>query len=125
MNFLADVGISPHSVRFLRGLGHDAIHLQELGLERLPDVAILAKAAVEQRIVLTHDLDFGDLLAASHATLPSVVLFRLSDMRPDSVNRQLEQVLTHHGATLKIGAIVSVSDRRIRVRFLPIRSSHR
>jgi predicted nuclease of predicted toxin-antitoxin system len=73
MKFLADMGISPKTVAFLRTLDHDATHLQEQGLERLPDSAILAKAREEARILLTHDLDFGELIAASGACLPSVM----------------------------------------------------
>lgn len=44
MRFLADMGISPKTVAFLRGLGHDAVHLHALGLDRLPDSAILELA---------------------------------------------------------------------------------
>jgi predicted nuclease of predicted toxin-antitoxin system len=60
MKFLADMGISPRTVTFLRELGHEAVHLHEEGLERLGDTAILAKARKEGRILLTHDLDFGE-----------------------------------------------------------------
>jgi len=60
MKFLADMGISPRTVEFLRDLGHDAVHLHELGLERLPDSQVLRKARNEKRILLTHDLDFAE-----------------------------------------------------------------
>jgi predicted nuclease of predicted toxin-antitoxin system len=43
MRFLADMGISPRTVVFLQGLGHDATHLHDEGLDRLQDPAILAK----------------------------------------------------------------------------------
>jgi predicted nuclease of predicted toxin-antitoxin system len=78
MKFLADMGISPGAVSHLRQQGYDAVHLIEQDLGRLPDDAILEKARVEARIVLTHDLDFADLMAVSRAELPSVVIFRLS-----------------------------------------------
>jgi predicted nuclease of predicted toxin-antitoxin system len=63
MKFLADMGVSPVTVGFLRGLGHEAVHLHEEGLDRLPDTSILEKARREGRVLLTSDLDFGDLLA--------------------------------------------------------------
>ena len=59
MRFLADMGISPNTVAFLRGLGYDALHLHEQGLDRLQDPLILEEARDEGRILLTHDLDFG------------------------------------------------------------------
>ena len=40
MKFLADMGVSPVTVGFLRGLGHEAVHLHEEGLDRLPDTSI-------------------------------------------------------------------------------------
>jgi predicted nuclease of predicted toxin-antitoxin system len=92
MKFLADMGISPKTVALLRALGHDATHLQEQGLERLPDPAIMTKAREEERILLTCDLGFGELVAASGARLPSVIIFRLRDMRPTHVNRHLSQL---------------------------------
>jgi predicted nuclease of predicted toxin-antitoxin system len=120
MKFLADMGISPKSVLYLRSLGHDAVHLYEEGLERLPDSAILKKGREEERIVLTHDLDFGELMAASEAEVPSVVIFRLRNMKPQWVNEHLNELIANHTAILRKGAIVSVSEGRIRVRSLPI-----
>jgi predicted nuclease of predicted toxin-antitoxin system len=120
MKFLADMGISPRTVTFLESLGLDAVHLQEQGLGRLSDPLILRKARERGRVLLTHDLDFGELMAASGAELPSVVIFRLHDMRPELVNVYREQILTVHGELLKQGLIVSVSERQIRLRNLPV-----
>jgi predicted nuclease of predicted toxin-antitoxin system len=78
------------------------------------------KAWEEGRILLTHDLDFGELLAASRRNLPSVVIFRLRDMRPDNVKFHIEKILERHSNALQKGAICSVSERNIRVRALPI-----
>ena len=123
MKFLADMGISPRAVEYLRTVGHDAVHLHELGLDRMADSEILAKARAESRVVITHDLDFGDLLAASQAVLPSVVIFRLPDMRPGSVIRHLDAILAQHLQALESGVILSVSERRLRLRRLPITRS--
>ncbi len=75
MRFLADMGISPKTVGFLRGLGHEVTHLHEEGLDELPDPLILEKARQEGRVLLTSDLDFSELVAASRAKLPSVISF--------------------------------------------------
>lgn len=123
MKFLADMGISPNTVSFLRGLGHDAVHLHEQGLDRLQDSVILEKAREEGRTLLTHDLDFGELIAASGARLPSIVVFRLRNMRPGRVNRYLNGIISQHGEALEQGAIISVTEGQTRVRFLPIRVS--
>jgi predicted nuclease of predicted toxin-antitoxin system len=61
------MGVSLSTVRALRSDGHNAVHLREEGLNRLPDAEILEKARQEQRVILTFDLDLGDLLAGDRA----------------------------------------------------------
>lgn len=84
MRFLADMGVSQRVVEWLRVAGHDAVHLRDDGLHRMPNGAIFAKAAGEQRVVLTFDLDFGEILAACSGQLVSVILFRLRITEPIS-----------------------------------------
>lgn len=120
MRLLADMGISPDVVDWLRTEGHDIDHLAERRLHRSSDPEILELAERESRIVLTHDLDFGYLLAAGRSALPSVIIFRLADMRPANVVTHLRLALTRHESALTAGAILAVTERRIRVRRLPI-----
>lgn len=120
MKFLADMGISLKTVAFLHSLGHDAVHLADQSLERLPDRDIVAKARQEERILLVHDLGFGELVAASGAMLPSVITFRLRNMHPDRVNRALQRLLPQHGDALERGAMISVTEGQVRVRSLPL-----
>jgi len=120
MKFLSDMGISPRTVGFLRKKGFDAVHLSEQGLYRMEDSAILNKAREEGRILLTHDLDFGEMMAASHAQLPSVIVFRLRNMRPENVNGYLEKILEEHEKRLKTGVFISVTEGRIRLRSFPM-----
>lgn len=123
MKFLADMGISPKTVAFLNDLGQEAVHLHDEGLERLPDPDILEKARHEGRVLLTHDLDFGELVAASGARLPSVIIFRLRNMHPEQVNYRLREIISQHHHPLAQGAVLSVSERQVRVRLLPINTS--
>ena len=125
MKFLVDMGISPRTVAFLKSHGHDATHLLDANLERLADPDILNKTRLEGRVLLTHDLDFGELLAASGAALPSVVIFRLQNMRPEQVNRYMLAVIKAYEAPLTAGAVLSVSESRVRLRHLPITPSLR
>jgi len=122
MRFLADMGISPKTAAFLRSLGHDAVHLHDQGLDGLEDPAILAKAREEGRILLTHDLDFGELIAVSGAMLPGVVVFRLRNMRPEAVSGYLQKIISRHAEAMEKGAIISVAEGQVRVRVLPLRT---
>lgn len=120
MKFLADMGISPRVVEVLRQKGHDAIHLAEQGLHRMMDSDILQKARLENRVLLTHDLDFGELLAASGGSLPSVIIFRLKDMRAPNVSRHLSSIIKQQSEALNKGAVCSVTEQKVRIRVLPI-----
>lgn len=120
MRFLADVGVSVSTTEMLRVHGHEALHLSEESLHRLPDDEILALARRDGRVILTFDLDFGDLLAAGSHPLPSVILFRLRDQTPPSVNPRLLTVIAERAEELQAGALVIVEDNRYRLRRLPI-----
>ena len=87
------------------------------------DTQILRKASLTQSILLTHDLDFGDLLAASGETLPSVIIFRLRNMRPEQVIQKLKDALPQCQGALKRGAVISLDETSLRVRLLPIKTT--
>ncbi|MCI0691936.1 DUF5615 family PIN-like protein [candidate division KSB1 bacterium] len=120
MRFLGDMGIAGSTMNWLKSKGHDAKHLRDEGLQRLPDDDIFAKAENEGRIILTFDLGFGDIAAAAGTMLPSIIIFRLLDQRPTNVNRRLDVVLQEAAAALSQGAIISVDEIRYRIRRLPI-----
>ncbi len=116
------MGVSEGIGAWLRKLRHDVVHLREEGLHQLPDVDIFAKALGEGRVILTFDLDFGEILALSGGRTVSVVLFRLNNTRTPFVKKRLEAVLPKVEEALLNGAIVVVEDGRHRVRRLPLGS---
>jgi predicted nuclease of predicted toxin-antitoxin system len=120
MKFLADMGISPKTCAFPKSLGHDCVHLLDEHLEKLPDPTILEKARDEERIILTHDLDFADLVAAAGRQLPSVIIFRLRNMNPIQVNHYIQELLATHEDVLSNGVLISVTEGQARIRQLPI-----
>jgi predicted nuclease of predicted toxin-antitoxin system len=89
-------------------------------MQRAPDADVVAHARADSTVVLTFDLDFGDVLALGVHDKLSVIIFRLSDERPESVNRRFAVILDDCAAVLESGALISVEDTRYRVRKLPI-----
>jgi predicted nuclease of predicted toxin-antitoxin system len=122
VRFLVDMNLSAGVAAALRAAGHEAVHLRELGLEALDDLGIFARAAAERRVVVTFDLDFADILAASSGRSVSVILLRLRAMTTANVVRRLPDVLRRTAADLESGAIVIVEEARLRIRRLPIGS---
>ena len=94
------MGVSMSTVASLREAGHDAVHLRDEGLLRMEDSDILDKARLENRVVLTFDLDFGNLLAASGEKLPSAIIFRLRNQTPSSVRPRLFEILSECASDL-------------------------
>jgi predicted nuclease of predicted toxin-antitoxin system len=115
------MGLAQSVVQWLRDEGHDALHLREHDLHRLPNGEIFDKAYSENRIILTFDLDFGEIVALSGGRTASFILFRLHNTTSEHVISRLKKVLDDSGQDLEKGAIVVVEENRHRVRRLPIR----
>ena len=120
MRFLADMGVDVRVVQWLRDQGHDAVHLRDEGLHRLPNGQIFAKAAHERRLLLTFDLDFGEIAALARDQPVTVILFRLHNTRGSHVISRLEAVLTDSPSALARPAVVLVEESRHRIRYLPV-----
>lgn len=120
IKFLADMGISQTIVHWLKEQGFEVVHIRDINMHRSLDSEILAEAKKDNRIVLTCDLDFGDLLAASGESYPSVVIFRLENETPSNMIKRLKQVLVESSEALRSGAVITVEEARHRVRVLPI-----
>jgi predicted nuclease of predicted toxin-antitoxin system len=90
-------------------------------MQSAADFRIFDRAAVERRIVVSADTDFGTLLATRRAALPSVILFRHgSQHRPDEQAALLAANLPALEADLERGSIIVLEPSRIRVRALPL-----
>jgi predicted nuclease of predicted toxin-antitoxin system len=120
MKFLVDVALSPKTVKVLRISGYEAVRVNELGMAKSKDGEILEYAAKNDMIVITADLDFGDILAFMGYKNPSVIIFRLKEPSPDHVNSLLLSAIPRIKDSLDKGSIVVIEDCRIRVRELPV-----
>ena len=115
-----DACVDVRVAAWLRGQGHDAVHLSEQGLQRLADGDIFRKAVAEDRCVLTFDLDFSEIAAFAGDTKGSVILLRIADPGFRRVVDRLSSVLAESTGAIGKGAVISVEETRHRVRYLPI-----
>jgi len=74
MRFLIDNNLSPLLADRLKAAGHDVVHVRDVGLQASTDSAVLERARIENRVLISADTDFGSLLARSHSLSPSVLL---------------------------------------------------
>lgn len=120
MKFLVDMNLSPKWCAILQAAGWDSVHWSSVGSADAADFDIMQRALDEQRVVLTNDLDFGAMLAATRAQGPSVVQVRTQDVRPSSMAPLLIPVLHRFQNELEAGALLIVDEARSRVRVLPL-----
>jgi predicted nuclease of predicted toxin-antitoxin system len=104
---------------WLNSHGHEAIHLRDQGLQRLSNGAIFDKGIAESRVIVTFDLDFGEIVALSKGRKTGVVLFRLRNTRVSFVIQRLSEVIAECSDALARGAVVIVEETRHRVREFP------
>lgn len=115
------MNMSPRLADYLRDAGFDARHWSWLGRAEATDDTIAAYAVAEASVVVTHDLDFGAILAATAGLSPSVVIIRDDDLSVAALGEKLTTVLLDLAGELDTGALVIVDTARVRIRILPLR----
>lgn len=120
MKLLVDMNLSPRWVNLLADAGIEAAHWSTLGAATAPDTEIMAFARANDYVVLTHDLDFSAILAATHGDKPSVVQIRSDDVKPEVIGRLVINALRQMSIELDEGALLTVDPNRTRLRLLPL-----
>ncbi|MBM3568923.1 MAG: hypothetical protein FJX46_09230 [Alphaproteobacteria bacterium] len=122
MRFLVDQCVSPQVGEVLRRFGHDAVHLRDRGMSRSTDRQVFEFAAIEGRVVVTFDLDFGELAMQSEMSGGRVIVMRFEDQRAVSVVARLLEIMPLIGS-LGASWVVTLESNRSRVMPLPIGES--
>lgn len=112
---LTDENVSPRVVAFLRATGYDVSDIKELGLFGLPDREVLARAHEEQRIVITHDADFGMLAINQGVPFTAIIYIRLRNLSADAVIGVLYRFIKTE-ISINNGMLVVIEEDRVRVR---------
>jgi predicted nuclease of predicted toxin-antitoxin system len=120
LKLLIDMNLPPAWEAVLQAHGFTAIHWSKAGDPRAPDHVLMDWAVANGYIVFTHDLDFGRMLALTHASGPSVLQVRTQDVLPDHLENVVVAALRQHESDLASGALVVVDESRSRIRVLPI-----
>ncbi len=116
MRFLLDANVQVAVARALREARHEVVRVSEVGA-RMTDSQVLELARAQERIVITHDKDFGELVFLRGLPATGVMLLRLSTGDAEEVARTVVSVVRSTGERLR-GQFAVVTDHRIRMRRL-------
>jgi len=100
------------------------VHWSTVGAATASDAEIMAYAMNHDYVVLTHDLDFGAILAVTQGTKPSVVRVRSANMSPEVIGAPLVAALRQMTAELEAGALLTLDPARARLTLLPFPSNN-
>ena len=115
--FLLDANLSPETASFLVETLHlDVVSLLTLGLSHLTDRQVVAMAQREARVVITFDLDFGEIYHRGERGNFGAIVLRLEDQTVEAVNRVLSRFFAEIAATVPLErSLVVLDDERVRI----------
>lgn len=97
MRLLIDECCEPALARGLRAAGYDAVHMLELGRKGAPDDEIVSLARRDDRVIVTDDKDFGDLIVRNRLATSGVILLRIDPLLRGYRLKVLLQALDRFG----------------------------
>ena len=112
MRFIVDRCAGRRLTEWLRDKGHDVLDANALGPDP-GDRALLERAAAEDRVLVTIDKDFGELIYLHR--VPHAGLIRLPDVRVPQRIALVEEAINQHGRELEERAIVTIQGGRARI----------
>src|SRR5437764_8593388 len=114
------MNLTPMWVEYLASAAVEAVHWSSLGDPKAKDHLIMTYAREHGFIVFTHDLDFGNILAVTHALGPSVIQVRTQDPVPEVMGELVVSAIQTYRSLLERGALVTIEPDKSRARVLPI-----
>jgi len=89
--FLLNANLSPKTASFLRDRGLDVKCLLEENLETITDEEVVSLAKNEERIIITFDLDFGQIYHFRERGKVGIIVLRLNNQTVESANAALDR----------------------------------
>ena len=120
MGLVLDQGVPRDAAALLQNLGHDCVHVSEIGMSKAGDEEILAFSLGRNAVLVTLDADFHAILAVSGAQGPSVIRMRLQGLGAAEVVAVIRKVVASFDVELTRGCLITVKALKTTCHRLPI-----
>jgi predicted nuclease of predicted toxin-antitoxin system len=117
MRLLADENVSRLVVELLRAAGYDVASVRETR-PGASDKDVLDEADSSDRVLLTEDRDFGELVVRQRLKVRGIILLEL-DRLPIAAEAELVAQIVRTHASKLTGNLLVVEPARVRMRPLP------
>jgi predicted nuclease of predicted toxin-antitoxin system len=114
VKFLLDESADFRLLKHLTDNGHDVTAISRAYPQSLSDMEVLNIAVQEQRILITRDRDFGELIFRQQQPHHGVILFRLGVAKLAETTRWMEHMIHQHRGSMHHFLVVTDSGLRIR-----------
>lgn len=120
MKFLLDQDVYANTARVLIELGHDVVRVADIGLAKASDEMLLEIAHQRNRIMITRDRDYGNLVFVKGKSA-GVLYLRIIPSTQNAIHDELERVLKLYAEDDIMNAFIVIEHSGHRMRRIPLK----
>ena len=120
IRILLDQGLPRSTANHLQDKKWDILHVGDIGLSKAKDTELIEYARENGRVIITLDSDFHAFLAVTNADSPSVIRIRIEGLKGPDMAILIMQIWPKIKLSVKHGAMVTVTEKSIRIHELPL-----
>ncbi|MGO9105206.1 MAG: DUF5615 family PIN-like protein [Dissulfurispiraceae bacterium] len=116
MKFLIDANVPRSTHKIVETLGHDVTDVRDILPSASPDTEVASLALNENRIIITRDQDFANILLYPPERYPGIIVLKVRAMKPSEMNNLIELFLKNNPSEIISHATIILEPNRFRVR---------
>ena len=116
MNFLIDANIPRSTKAVIESLGHNVVDVRDILPPASPDSDVASLALAENRVIITRDQDFANILLYPPEKYPGIIVLKVRAFKPPNINRLIEVFLTTNPPEIISHSLIILEPTRFRIK---------
>jgi len=113
---LIDANIPRSTKAVIEALGHNVIDVRDILPPASPDSDIALLALTENRIIITRDQDFGNILLYPPEKYPGIIVLKVRALKSSEINKLIKLFLTTNPVDIIAHSLIVLEPNRFRIR---------